>query len=340
MTVAIPEASDAALKPRLQRAFVAAIRPRQVRRAVRSLVRALPLPDPLLQRLPVEGPFSFEAYGREFTYSAGLNDGVGRALFWRRTEDYEPETLPVLVEYLRRAGTFLDVGANTGVFSLIALAVNPQISVHAFEPAAAVFDALQANVRANGAAERVTCNRVAVGSHVGSVPLHVPTETWGNARLGTEGFRGLEGHVEQVASTTLDAYVDACGLKVDVIKVDVEGLEHRVLEGAGNTLRQQRPTIVCECLPEADVTRIESIVRDCDYRAHHLVAAGPRPVEHVVPDGTDRFKNFLFLPLEAIDGAATAAGGPHRRPPAPGPRDSQAGGSRPGRDDAPGRPSG
>lgn len=297
MAVDASGTTQAVLKLRLQRAFVAATRPPRVRRAVRSFVRALPLPEALLHRLPVQGSFAFEAYGSEFTYTAGLNDGVGRALFWRRAEDYEPETLPIIVEYLRSAKTFLDVGANTGVFSLIALGVNPHVSIHAFEPAGTVFEALEANVQANPSGERVICNRLAVGSEVGAVSLHVPSDTWGNARMGTDGFRGLEGSVEQVQCTTLDAYVASRDLEaVDVIKIDVEGLEHLVLEGARNTLREHRPAVVCECLPEADVERIELILRECGYRPHHLVAAGPQPVDHLAPDVTDRFKNFLFLP--------------------------------------------
>ena len=288
-----------ALKNAVQRAFVKGISRPRARRGARSCVWRLPLPDAVLERLPIAGRFVFAAYGSRFTYSAGLTDPVGRALFWRRTEEYEPETLPVLVEYLRSARTFVDVGANTGVFSLVAVAVNSQVSVHAFEPSADVFAALQANVAANGLKDQVTCSRVAVGAVLGSVPLHIPAETWGNARIGTDGFRGLAGHVEDVPCTTLDAYVADLGLEaVDVVKVDVEGLEHLVLEGARHTLRRHRPVLVCECLPEADTESLERVLRDCGYSSYHLTATGPQPVEHVVPDPTDRFKNFLFLPVE------------------------------------------
>jgi FkbM family methyltransferase len=267
--------------------------------ALRTMVRRARIPERITQRLPVECGFVIQHAGLQLEYFSAARDGVGRALYWQGLSAYEPETLPLLTALARRSGVMLDVGANTGVFSLWALNAAPDVEVHAFEPSPAVFAALERNVAANGLQERSRLNPVAVADTEGDVTLHVPVETWASASLDRHGFHGLSGETVEVPATTLDAYVRALSIeRVDLLKVDVEGFEHLVLAGAAKVLRDQRPFVICECLPGAQTQTLEEILRAAGYRIYRLESAGAVKLDGIVPDRSGAYKNFLFLPEE------------------------------------------
>lgn len=266
-----------------------------LRRAVRAIVDALRVPVAVRQRLPVDAAFEIEIAGRRFVYHSSFYDGVGRALYW--SHGYEPETLAPFLERVRDCATFLDVGANTGFFSLAAVAGNPEVAVHAFEPSPAIYEALRRNLAANRLDGRVTARRVAVADEVGEVEFHVPARTWGSGSLDARGFGGASGRLETVPATTLDHYVSTHDVsRVDLLKVDVEGFEHLVLRGARATLAEHRPTIFCEVLSAGPRREIEAIVSDLDYRALHLTPRGAVPVDSLTSDPHGRYNNFLLVP--------------------------------------------
>jgi len=285
----------------LQAGFVSVLRRPRLRTGARIAVRALRLPEAVRQRLPVDGRFTFRLFGRVLVYHGELHDGVGRALFWERAEDYEAETLQVLAGILRErpAPTVFDVGANTGFYSMAALALAPTACVHAFEPVPRIAQALTTNIMVNGLSNRVRVNTCAVAEHSGQVELHVPDETWGNATLNVDGFRGLAGHVEHVEAVTLDDYVAMHAIeRIDVLKIDVEGHEDAVLRGARSVLARHRPAVLCECLPELDADAFNHLISEFGYEPYHLRREGPVRVARVVADRTGRFKNYLLLPAE------------------------------------------
>jgi len=293
----------------LQFAFASMLRRPRLRRSLRFAVRALGLPEAVRLRLPIDGTFAFRLLDRDFVYHSGLFDGVGRALFWAPAEGYEAETLDAFVHLLRGASpnpTVIDVGANTGFFSLAAVAVVPAACVHAFEPVPHIVQALKSNVTVNGLSDRVVVNACAVTESSGQVALHVPDETWGNATLGTSGFRGLSGRVEHVQAMALDDYVTERGLdRVDLLKIDVEGHEDAVLRGARRLLARDRPAVLCECLPELDADAFNCLLAELGYEPYHLRGDGPVRVARAVADQTGRFKNYMLLPAERSVGTAS-----------------------------------
>ena len=159
----------------------------------------------------------------DFTYRSTPNDAIGRSLYWRGLEGYEPETVGPFLEFARRARVVLDVGANAGLFALLAAAVNPMSQVFAFEPLPRLCDAVRANVHLNGWPNRVHVLAEAVTDRVGTAPFHVPrADAPTSASLNEGGFRGLDGDIISVPTTRLDATLGS-DMPVDLVKVDVEG---------------------------------------------------------------------------------------------------------------------
>ncbi|MDR1741412.1 MAG: FkbM family methyltransferase [Synergistaceae bacterium] len=145
----------------------------------------------------------------------------------------------------------LDVGANTGSFSLLPCVV-PGLSVVAFEPQRRCWEILNSNIRLNGIEKSVRALRLALSDRSGSTQIKTPRDALasGLATLGEKPLRFSDWVVEDVPVSTLDAEVDGLALeRVDLIKIDTEGHELFVLRGAKETLRRFRPLVVAEVWP-------------------------------------------------------------------------------------------
>jgi FkbM family methyltransferase len=171
---------------------------------------------------------------------------------------HPPYVHPAVLGFLRPGSVVIDVGANLGEWTVpFARRVGPAGRVLAIEPeprsAAALASTLAANALAQ--AEIVRC---AIGDHDGVAQFAVPVVTsartdTGTARIGP----ACAGHdALQVPLRSLDALAAERGLaRLDLIKIDVEGHERRVLHGASAILGRHRPVLVIETGHEADGDR-------------------------------------------------------------------------------------
>ncbi len=76
---------------------------------------------------------------------------LGKVLFWDGISGFETSVHHVFKYLMERAGTFVDVGANIGFYSLLAFRYNPKATIVSFEPLPAGFKYLQANIDQNAA---------------------------------------------------------------------------------------------------------------------------------------------------------------------------------------------
>jgi FkbM family methyltransferase len=130
--------------------------------------------------------------------------------------------------------------------------------------------ALEATLRAN-ALRQAEVIRCAVGDHDGSVEFSMPVVTSARTDTGTARIGAADcGHEAlSVPLNSLDSLIGKRGpRRVDLIKIDVEGHEKQVLDGAETTLSQFRPAMVIETGHEASGDRqaIHDRLRDLGYR--------------------------------------------------------------------------
>jgi FkbM family methyltransferase len=130
----------------------------------------------------------------------------------------------------------LDVGANFGCFSLALAKLGA--SVHAFEPQPLFADFLRASAKLNGL--RIAVHADAVGAEIGTI--FVPEVDYMKPRdFGMTKLSEVAGRAVRLVS------IDEMGLGyVDLIKIDVEGMEADVLLGARRTIEESRPLIFLE----------------------------------------------------------------------------------------------
>lgn len=137
-----------------------------------------------------------------------------------------------------RRGRFVDVGAHCGFWTLIVGGVFE--SVIAFEPSSYQYSLLQRNCRLNRA-QNVVTHKVALSSRSGRASIQVTGLSGGGNTLEPVTLEPLR--IEDVPVATLDSFMLD---EISLMKVDVEGHETSVLQGALDSIRRCRPDIVFE----------------------------------------------------------------------------------------------
>ena len=170
--------------------------------------------------------------------SIGGDSGIGIAslLFWHGLDGFEPETSRALRFFFERAATFLDVGANCGLYSILGALWNPNLEVVAFEPVPAIFDGLKKNVQLNQLEGRVRCENVALSSESGRATLFLPKgeglDIESTGTLASDSWQSRKGSpCIEVETVRFDEYEARLPMRVDLIKIDVEDFEADVIGG-------------------------------------------------------------------------------------------------------------
>ncbi len=220
---------------------------------------------------------------------------------------YEPNEMCAIADVLRPGMCFVDVGANEGIFTLLGAAmVGPSGAVHAFEPSPRERGRLTSNLELNGLTN-VRVHPVALGSTPRTASLSISDQEHpGHNTLGGFGYpETSEAYSVEVAVRTLDQVVEREGLdRVDVMKIDVEGSETAVLQGAEETLRKFRPVIIVEA-QEKSLREMGSSIQELIHliRSHGYEVRAPGSAGLPVPaiGGEIDSLNVICRPV-ALDG--------------------------------------
>jgi FkbM family methyltransferase len=159
----------------------------------------------------------------------------------------DPDVQNALQTLVHAGDVIYDIGANVGFFTVIAARLTgPSGRVVAFEPLDENRNVLEANARSNGFSQ-ISARNFALADHDGDAEFLLSA----NATFG--GLAGSAGKIEnqagrlQVRVCRLDSVVQRDSLPLPrIIKIDVEGAEAAVLDGARETIRKARPIFIIE----------------------------------------------------------------------------------------------
>ncbi len=254
------------------------------KREVFELVRRVTVPPRRIRDVAkFRGEFTIDVDGKPLRlHSEG--GSIERELFWLGIEGFEWESLRLWQTLARRSSVIFDIGANMGLYSLLAKTVNPSARVHAFEPAASVAKHMKRNCALN--AFDVQVNTLALSNREGEATFYEAAT--GNDLGASLEPRGALGWAElrevKVPVTTLRHYVESNGIeRIDLMKIDVERHEIPVLEGMGELLGKMRPTIVIEVLDTPLGDALARFLEPLGYSFFHPTRSGaPQRVERMV----------------------------------------------------------
>jgi FkbM family methyltransferase len=200
---------------------------------------------------------------------------------------YEEEQCDYWMMLAKHASTIFDVGANVGLYSLLAAATNPRARIHSFEPTTEIVEAFMSNIRLN-CMRNISVNSSAVGSYTGKGYLrrHKHGEElydWMNYVVDT----AAQSSDPCISVTTLDDYCKQKQIAhIDLLKMDIEGGEYDALIGAKGLLQAQSIRCIFLELVEAHAGRsghstvdIKRMLLKAGYQIYLLRAGTLFPVQ-------------------------------------------------------------
>lgn len=198
------------------------------------------------------------------------NDGDLQELYYHQdgAQWYDKEKR-ILSPYLEPGDTVIDVGANLGFMSvLFAQLVGPTGNVFALEPSRRAFEKLEYTIQINEVDRIVKPICKGCGANSDTQFLHHITPSSGNSSLVPQNEMA-GGHTEKIEIETLDNLMpDLFTDRVDLLKIDTEGFEIQVLQGAIDLLIRDQPTIYIELSTEYSESSRKSVelLHDLGYR--------------------------------------------------------------------------
>jgi FkbM family methyltransferase len=224
---------------------------------------------------------------------------------------FEPNEFAFLDKILAPGMTFIDAGANDGLFTLFAARrVGPTGQVWAFEPSQREFLRLQRNLQLNQLSN-VRALKMALAHFQGQAELKIADdEHSGQNTLGDFAYQVDLARRELVPTSRLDDLVHQdCLRRLDVIKLDVEGAELSVLAGASGVLREQRPLLLLEVneialqLQGTSATTIVEFLRSYDYE---LYGFDPTTGEPLPTPRVGLSDNIVAMPAKKVSALLVA----------------------------------
>ena len=218
---------------------------------------------------------------------------------WREKRKGEKE-IKIIPNLLVNCNRAIDIGANVGVWSYWLSKYAKQ--VESFEPNPKIFNALK-NIKI----KNVNSYNIALSNKSGSVDLLIPKGSKGFSNQGASlSSIKVQGEHKSISieAKCLDEYNF---LDVDFIKIDVEGHEHEVIEGAQETIKKCKPTMVIEMEEKHNQIPIEdqiSSVEKLGYKCCVLMNKKIIQIKevdlnkfHRNPTDNDSYLfNFIFYP--------------------------------------------
>ena len=193
-------------------------------------------------------------------------------IFWNGLfNGWEKFSIRLWYELCKESKNVFDIGANTGVYALIAKSLQPNATVYAFEPVDRVYDKLMYNNELNN--YDIKCVKKAISNFDGSAIIYdkAKPHTYSvtvNKDISDDTSDSISVAIEAIR---LDTFIELNNIpKVDLIKIDVETHEVEVLEGLGKYLRAFEPTLLVEILNEDVADGIKKLISGIDYVFYNI----------------------------------------------------------------------
>ena len=201
---------------------------------------------------PPVGIVNLNFNGIAFKAFSNADDHIVTNLFYNQSY-HETSDLKCFLHLAKNSKTIFDIGANTGIYSILSAYTNRTATIYSFEPFSSNIERLKKNIFLNEV-EGIEIVPKAVGEKEDVINFTVPeSNSISDTSSAIKGFSeytyegSLKWKTIQVPQTSLDNFVlDKHLPGIDLIKIDVEGYEVMLFKGAIKTFEQFSPIIQCE----------------------------------------------------------------------------------------------
>jgi FkbM family methyltransferase len=233
----------------------------------------------LIKRWPPSGVIDCNFGPYKFKYFNNCDDGLTN-YFYYDLPYHEKYDLNLFIELSKKSGTIVDIGANTGLFSVLASIVNSKAKIYSIEPYSINAGRMRVNLSLNSA-NNVKIYEIAIGENEGEINIAVPENksitavSSVNSNFSKSIYPDMLWGSQVVKIKRLDDFAKENEIKIDLIKCDVETYEMPVFNGAERVLLEDKPTIIFESfLNEERKLFFNNILKKYDYYAYIILEQG------------------------------------------------------------------
>jgi FkbM family methyltransferase len=206
--------------------------------------------------------FSFDYNNKKiYFYLPFLSDHIQKAIYLNKNF-YEVHMLEDTKNRIRKNAVIVDVGANIGNHTIFYAKICQAKKVYSFEPQSEIFDILTKNIKLNNVNNTVVPYKMGVGKEhsFGYIDV-IDSYNFGSSRI--VNLNNQKGEIE---IDSLDSLIFNFEEKIDLIKIDVEGMEMDVLLGAEKIIQQYKPLIYIEAKENKEFDEINFFLRNFNYK--------------------------------------------------------------------------
>lgn len=219
---------------------------------------------------------------------------------------YEPTSMQVWASLAGTAGIVVDIGAHVGFYALLAASVNPTGEILAFEPNPDAYERLRENVALNGFSN-ISCYPVAAAKDTGTVQFQYLTTDRKHmiSTVGSSTGRHWDGADTITVETQQLDDPDILGRLTEnhnqrtLLKIDTEGKEGDVIEGATKFVAKSLPDILVESFSSDACDQVNVALQPHAYRYFRVIEGSHELVE------MDQLKPAFLSHLEDFNTLAT-----------------------------------
>jgi FkbM family methyltransferase len=225
-------------------------------------------PESIYKHLHFKGDFNVRIKEKASIRLRHFGYQLENDIFWSGLfGNWEKYSIDTWIKLSERSAVIFDIGANTGIYSLIAKAVNDESKVYAFEPVARVYDKLLTNNSLNRF--DIQSFMMAVSNNTGKELIYDEDsehEYTASLQQSKNNFKNST----EVNTVTLDDFVKQHAIeKIDLMKIDVELHEPAVMEGF-KMIRKFMPTIIIEILNDEIGKKVEACLEGLNYNFYSI----------------------------------------------------------------------
>lgn len=226
---------------------------------------------------------------------------IENELFWNGLEEgWEKVSMDIWKKLSEEANCILEIGANTGIYSLVAASINPNAEVFAFEPVQRTASIFKTNLELNPAL-KIELFEVAVSNNSGTATFYdLPTNSQYSASLNEDMLASFSNRISyDVTVIKLDDLEELKNKKIDLIKLDVEMHEPEAIEGMIEIIKANEPTFLIEILTPEIGEKVALLLESIDYCCFSIDEHNsPKYLKEITQSD---FHNLLLIKKEKLN---------------------------------------
>ncbi|MCJ8291431.1 MAG: FkbM family methyltransferase [Crocinitomicaceae bacterium] len=250
------------------------------KRIICKTLKAVGIPNTKFYRdLKFSGSFKVQIDDDQHFLLNHYGGTIENETFWKGLfKTWESDTGWIWMELCGFSTSILDIGANTGIYSMVAKTINQKAKVYAFEPSNHTFKKLVANNEKNKF--DISCEQIALSNFSGKQTFFdVPDSNQTSASLSPEKLKNWDEYTGEICEYEVETmkisdYIERNGIEhLDLIKMDIEMHEPEAIEGLGEYLLKFKPIVVIEVISEKVAADLNALIDLNEHVIFHLKGA-------------------------------------------------------------------